>query len=310
MNDLSLSPVITKGTRTMTTATLDRPTFDYTTARLREFSVATRTDLAGRSQVAAIHYDGEPLRASKRFWHSLQLRFGFTPNIFRYFTHAEVFERISTVAANDEVRICIERPQDGGTGTLLAVTNPSTAVAEFGELERLLGRHDSEEVSYHNGVVRSTHTPRSASPFQIAGDHFQSKYVIDAPIDGFGRPAVYLSLLRQICANGAIAYAAAFRSRPGRRQCLVRPATGPGGVQQRRRLRRPARPVRVGDPKLGLGSRNAAALQGAHEAVPPGRLPQVDGAGRRWGGDLARSVPDLSAVPSNDRRPDPTVRPG
>jgi hypothetical protein len=36
--------------------------------------------------------------------------------------------------------------------------------------------------------------------------------VISVPIDGYGQPNIYLSLLRHICTNGAIGYAKAFRS--------------------------------------------------------------------------------------------------
>ncbi len=46
----------------------------------------------------------------------------------------------------------------------------------------------------------------------MAGDEYRPKFVIDTPVDGFGRPAAYLGLLRQICENGAVAYAPAFRS--------------------------------------------------------------------------------------------------
>src|SRR5205085_2266357 len=45
-----------------------------------------------------------------------------------------------------------------------------------------------------------------------AGDAFQNKFVIDTPIDGYGRPVVYLSLLRQVCSNGAVAHTPVFRS--------------------------------------------------------------------------------------------------
>jgi hypothetical protein len=187
------------------------PRFDYGVAHLREFGVATETDKLGRTQVTAVTLGGEPLKPSKRFWHSLQVRFGFTQNIFRYFTHAEVFRRISEVAPNDSLRYCVER--DGkGRGSLLAVTNPTTAVATHAELTGLVNRYGAEDVTYHDGTVRSTHSPRHSSPFAIAGDQFAAKYVIDSPIDGFGRPSVYLSLLRQVCSNGAIAFAPAFRS--------------------------------------------------------------------------------------------------
>jgi hypothetical protein len=142
---------------------------------------------------------------------SLQARFGFSRNIFRYFSHAEVFDRISTVAPNDQVRYCLEKQPDG-TDTILAVTNPNAPVIRYDHLQQLLNQYQAESISYTNGVVRSRHAPRVADPFHIGSDAFANKYIIDTPIDGFGRPSVYLALLRMICSNGAIAYSRAFRS--------------------------------------------------------------------------------------------------
>jgi len=71
---------------------------------------------------------------------------------------------------------------------------------------------NAEEITYDNGVVCSQHTPRAGGIFDVAGDLFQNRFVIDTPIDGFGKPSIYLSLLRQICSNGAIAHAPAVRS--------------------------------------------------------------------------------------------------
>jgi hypothetical protein len=48
--------------------------------------------------------------------------------------------------------------------------------------------------------------------FEIAGDEFANRFVMSTPIDGYGLPSIYLSLLRQICSNGAIGYAKAFKS--------------------------------------------------------------------------------------------------
>jgi hypothetical protein len=183
--------------------------FDYGTAQIKDFVVhSTTTD--GKRQVQSVELNGEPLKPTPRFWNSLQIRFGFTANIFRYFTHEEVFNRIGEVAANDRVRWCVER--DGDHGQLLAVTNPTAPLIRHEDLTNLLERYDAESLSYHKGVVRSTHSPRYAAPFDIAGDRFQNKFVIDTPVDGYGRPAAYLSLLRYVCSNGAVAHTAAFRS--------------------------------------------------------------------------------------------------
>jgi hypothetical protein len=185
--------------------------FEYGTARIKDLAVRTTTDKTGKTDVSAVLLNDEPVRPSKRFWNSLHLRFGFTSNIFRYFSHQEVFNRISEVAPNDRARWCLERDAEG-SGTLLAVTNPGAALIQHDDLMGLLGRYDSHDVSYSHGVVSSRHAPRLNATFHVAGDGFQNKFVLDTPVDGFGRPAVYLSLLRLVCSNGAVGYSPSFRS--------------------------------------------------------------------------------------------------
>ena len=46
----------------------------------------------------------------------------------------------------------------------------------------------------------------------MSGDSFQNKFIIETPIDGYGRPSVYLSMLRLICSNGMVGYSPTFRS--------------------------------------------------------------------------------------------------
>src|SRR5262249_30991578 len=150
-------------------------------------------------------------RPSQRFWTSLQVRFGFSANIFKFFAHEEVFARIAQVSSSDRIRWCVER-DDKGKGTLLAVTNPRSGVIRHDDLTALLRRYEAEGVTYANGCVRSTHPQRFGGKFAIAGDEFRNKFIIDTPIDGFGRPSVYLSLLRLVCSNGAVGYSKAFRS--------------------------------------------------------------------------------------------------
>jgi hypothetical protein len=185
--------------------------FEYGTARIKDLAVRTTTDRNGKTDVSAVLLNDEPVRPGKRFWNSLHLRFGFTSNIFRYFSHQEVFARISEVAPNDRIRWCLERDTHG-RGTLLAVTNPSAALIQHDDLMGLLSHYDSHDVRYSDGVVSSRHAPRLNATFHVGGDGFQNKFVLDTPIDGFGRPAVYLSLLRLVCSNGAVGYGPAFRS--------------------------------------------------------------------------------------------------
>ena len=51
------------------------------------------------------------------------MRFGFTTNIFRYFTHTEVFRRISSRSPDDKIRYCLETAgEENATPRLLAVS--------------------------------------------------------------------------------------------------------------------------------------------------------------------------------------------
>ncbi len=184
--------------------------FDYGCGTIRDLGVCRNGDGSG-GKSGDVLIRGEPVKPTPRFWTSLQVRFGFSGNIFKFFTHEEVFRRISEVAGNDRVRWCIER-DEGGRGTALAVTNPNAALIRHDSVMDLLDQYEAENVAYHGGFVRSTHSPRGGGSFQVAGDDFQNKFIIDTPIDGYGRPSVYLSLLRLICTNGAVGFSRAFRS--------------------------------------------------------------------------------------------------
>lgn len=191
--------------------------FEYGLCRIKDLRVVSSPDKEGRIHVERVLLGDQPLKPSKRFWSSLHHRFGFTSNIFRYFRHDEVFERISAVAPNDELRWCIAwanraRSKGHATGTLLAVSNPTAGVIRHEDLVGLLKKHDAESINCADGTVRSVHSPRTSGTFAIAGDKFQNKFVLETPIDGYGKPSIYLSLLRLICSNGAIGYSPAFRS--------------------------------------------------------------------------------------------------
>src|SRR5260370_6793197 len=144
--------------------------FEYGTTGIKDIVVPecaeteTTTKKKGMGEVLL---DGEPLQTTKRFWNSLHLRFGFTSNIFRYFSPAEVFDRISEVAPNDEVRWCVERDGDeDGDGKLLAVTSPGAALMQHDDLMELLDQYDAGEVKYSDGVVSSCHAPRLGGTFK------------------------------------------------------------------------------------------------------------------------------------------------
>jgi hypothetical protein len=187
--------------------------FEYGYTNVRDFRVQSqRNPRTGRVHISTIQLQGESLKPTRRFWKSFFMRFGIADNVFRYFEPAEVFERISQRAADDSLRYCVERDEEG-QGRLLAVSNPQRALIRYGEVRDLVGQYDGLDSGYDQGIVTSTHRPRSGDQtFTIRGDQFQHRFVLETPVDGFGHPRIFLSFLRMVCSNGAIGYSRAFRS--------------------------------------------------------------------------------------------------
>jgi hypothetical protein len=195
---------------------MSTPSFSYGVASIKDIRAKVTKDDTGAEKIAGLYVGDREVNPSKRFWTSLQSRFAFSTNIFRYFDHKEVFDRVASRAKNDKIRYCIEEAPEGATHrpVLLGVTNPTAPVIKYDELRNLLERYGHEgALNYTGGIVTSRHKPRVGSePYNIVGDVFENGFVIDSPVDGFGHPSVYLSMMRLICSNGAIAYTKAFRS--------------------------------------------------------------------------------------------------
>ena len=167
---------------------------DYCFSAVNDLVVETTQDKrTGQPVVSAVLVGGEPLVPTERFWTSLYAKFGFNGSIFRYFRHHEVFERIAQ-AETDRLRLCIERDEQTGKNRLLAVSSPGKPIVRFDDLMDTVTRYGGEGVCYADGIVESTHVPRASSgSFQIAGDEFSNRFLLAAPIDGYGLPNVYLS---------------------------------------------------------------------------------------------------------------------
>ena len=188
--------------------------FDYLFSTIQDLAVRTEEDArSGRRKVTDVLVNDEPIKPTERFWTALFARFGINSTFFRYFACPEVFQRISQVESNDRLRLCVERDIQSGDSRLLAVSNPAKPVVLHDDLMSTLTRYGSEKVRYADGIVESTHIPRAGSnSFDIGGDAFSNRFVLCTPVDGYGLPNIYLSLLRHICTNGAVGYAKTFRS--------------------------------------------------------------------------------------------------
>lgn len=200
--------------QTSTFETTDRGlTFEYKIASLREFQMETAYDDKGRAKCKSMEFCGEVVKPTDRFWTSFMARAGFGKAIFKYFTHEEVFERVADTLKSDEFRFCLERKQDREQPRLLAVSAPTSAYMAFGSAMDLLNQWGGGGIKYSDGVITSMHMPRSGErESQLGPDIFTNRFMLNTPVDGYGQPNLYLSLLRQVCSNGMVAYTKAFKT--------------------------------------------------------------------------------------------------
>lgn len=185
----------------------------YGVASINDFQVNTVVGKKGKATVSSISLDGRELVPTKRFWTSMRRKFKINRAFERYFPYTEIFDRITKVTSNDRVRYCIE--ETGRKPKLLAITSLNQPYVEFDNLVGLLQNPSSKLASsptYTEGVVRSTHNTAVPYKVNIAGDTFSTQFVVDTPIDGYGKPCIYVSLLRQVCSNGAVGATKAFRT--------------------------------------------------------------------------------------------------
>lgn len=153
---------------------------------------------------------GESLLPSKRFWTSLHARFSLSPSIYSWFDHNEVLERIRERSPSSTLRLTIQ--DDGAEKTLLGIASPNRPIVNYEKIIEVLGNTNAESHAYEPGIVRSTHKLANADDFEIFGDVFKHQFTMDTPIDGYGLPQIYLTMMRQVCLNGMIAYAKVFRT--------------------------------------------------------------------------------------------------
>ncbi len=155
---------------------------------------------------------GEQVVASDRFWTSLFQRCGFNEAVFAYFSPTEVFARIAERDSKSRLRFAIERPR-GSAPRLLAVTpRTSPLVTRDGALA-MVRAYSGDRLRYAEGKLVSVHTPADGpGNFRIGPDAFENRFQLELPLDGFGEPRIYVTLLRLICTNGAVGEQRAFRN--------------------------------------------------------------------------------------------------
>lgn len=191
---------------------------EYGSVQISQLRI-TQRDKDGNPTLISINDEIEA-QPTPRFWNSLTSNFaqyGLSQKLFKLFDEHEVFERLTTRLAGkaeDRVRYAIEHHGGDVAPRLLATSLPHKPRIDYRNALNIVAPHalSVAGVTYSDGIVQSTHQPAHMADFEVGGDKFSYRYVTETPIDGFGKPLIYLSLLRLVCTNGVIAYARAFKS--------------------------------------------------------------------------------------------------
>lgn len=197
------------------------PKFQYKEILVKDIRVTTAVEPNGHKRVRDVFLgDEQPTNPTERFWDSLCSKFGFGPSIFKYFSHAEVFERIHDTCPKDQtIRVTVQQKPEGGAGDLgddrnqlLAISAENKSMLFDDQIKNILVKLSPDKVAYREGLIVSRHNLRRGIEFDIGPDKFGTNVTLETPVDGYGNPNLYLSLIRHVCTNGAVAYSKAFRS--------------------------------------------------------------------------------------------------
>jgi hypothetical protein len=187
--------------------------FEYGIAHLNEFKVTT-AESSGRGRrkkvVHKILLGDSVVYPTERFFKSLYKKFKINANIFKYFSHEEVFKRL-TEKCKTELRYCLD-VREPEHPTLLAVTGPQQPYIPFDELCDLLRTYNSQYMSYANGIISSIHVPKIPNNVFINEQECTTRFAIYIPVDGYGKPAVYVALQFLQDSELAIAFTPRLRS--------------------------------------------------------------------------------------------------
>src|SRR5688572_8494484 len=118
----------------------------------------------GKYHAKSIMVGDRECQPTARFWNSFHGRFRIGPNVYNYYSHNEVFDRIKERTSNREIRVTIKEPTERRERPLLlAISSPMTAIMRYDALAGLMAKLDVRELKYSDGIVSTEHAPRVGS---------------------------------------------------------------------------------------------------------------------------------------------------
>lgn len=216
-------PVYNRNNRRYTFDSL--PVVKYASIRLDKLEVVVDEvqSESGRGRPKKVrtlidHQHGISIKPTKRFWSSFFSEFelgNLAPKFFDYFPYDEVFKRIQDQTVDSMVGMCLKyvpgttnRFEGFGITTDLRHTPYDDVVAQIQKQDP-----NVMSIQFDKGVIRSVHSAKDqVAKFTVAGDRYDGLFEIVTPVDGYGKPELYIGVEREVCTNGLVARHNAFRS--------------------------------------------------------------------------------------------------
>jgi hypothetical protein len=179
---------------------LKLPEFTHITVSIKGVTVQGEYDANKHFHVDHLRIENKRVKPTRRFWDSLCSRFGIGPSIFKYFSHEEVFNRVSDLSDKDSIRITVqETPSlyeqaEVFCAKALAISSPATkSLLHNDELLKTLAELGALHLDYHNGIITTHHKCRNEMAWKIGNDEYETRISLETPVDGYGKPLIHLA---------------------------------------------------------------------------------------------------------------------
>lgn len=184
---------------------------DLSTFWTEDFKEKGKKDGKNLENLSLVHND-QTFRTTRRFWNSLARRAGVGTSVFNLMDYDEFFERLASrrlIGKRDRIRVV----EDVRANRLLGAMSVDQRPLDFETYMEVVDKKGGSDVTYNGkGVISSLHSLSGNPAMQIVDESFIPGIVVEAPIDGYGPPRIYLSIVRTVCVNGMVFRGSAFKT--------------------------------------------------------------------------------------------------
>lgn len=175
--------------------------FELTKVKFSEIEPITQQENS-KYNLLGIRVGNDAFHVSPRFLKSLMYMFGFTCNIFEYFSPDELFERIVGRHQDQTIQVCFDQKEK----IVMAATKSDNHLFPLARVVDAVQQNDKLlKVKYRpqDGILETfIEQPNKWNLRMDSG--YQGRIRFSTPVDCWGDSRIELGMMREICSNGAV----------------------------------------------------------------------------------------------------------